>query len=169
MGVNSLPKTVTRTRQRRDSDLNPGPSAPEYSTLTTRLPRYLYSIYLTLISWLIDWLLMYVYARRSTCRHRDAGDATCSVVVVQSGWLDDSARLRHDYVHCRRAPCPWNPLRRHSTPRRRLKSVTLVSISGVSRNVRRILVREVNAPLLTEAKKILKIWLRNGAFWSISE
>jgi len=27
MGVNSLPKTVTR--QRRDCDLNPGPSAPE--------------------------------------------------------------------------------------------------------------------------------------------
>jgi len=37
MGVNSLPKTVTR--QRRDCDLNPGPSAPESSTLTTRLYR----------------------------------------------------------------------------------------------------------------------------------
>ena len=36
MGVNSLRKTVTR--QRRDCDLNPGPSAPESSTLTTRLP-----------------------------------------------------------------------------------------------------------------------------------
>jgi len=35
MGVNSLPKTVTR--QRCDCDLNPGPSAPESSTLTTRL------------------------------------------------------------------------------------------------------------------------------------
>jgi len=34
--VNSLPKTVTR--QRHDCDLNPGPSAPESSTLTTRLP-----------------------------------------------------------------------------------------------------------------------------------
>jgi len=32
-----LPKTVTR--QRRGCDLNPGPSAPESSTLTTRLPR----------------------------------------------------------------------------------------------------------------------------------
>jgi len=31
--VNSLPKTVTR--QRRGCDLNPGPSAPESSTLTT--------------------------------------------------------------------------------------------------------------------------------------
>jgi len=35
MGVNSLPKTVTR--QRRGCDLNPGPSAHESSTQTTRL------------------------------------------------------------------------------------------------------------------------------------
>jgi len=35
MGVNSLPKTVTR--QRRGCDLNPDPSALESSTLTTRL------------------------------------------------------------------------------------------------------------------------------------
>ena len=35
MGVNSLPKTVTR--QRRGCVLNPGPTAPESSTLTTRL------------------------------------------------------------------------------------------------------------------------------------
>ena len=34
--MNSLPKTVTR--QRRGCDLNPGPSAPESSTLTTRQP-----------------------------------------------------------------------------------------------------------------------------------
>jgi len=38
MSVNSLPKTVTR--QRRGCDFNPGPSAPESSTLTTRLPRH---------------------------------------------------------------------------------------------------------------------------------
>ena len=38
MGVNSLPETVKR--QRRDCDLNPGPSAPESSTLTTRLPSH---------------------------------------------------------------------------------------------------------------------------------
>ena len=38
MGVNSLPKTVTR--QRRDCDLNPGSSAPEFSTLTTWLPSH---------------------------------------------------------------------------------------------------------------------------------
>ena len=38
MGVNSLPKTVTR--QRRGCNLNTGPSAPESSTLTTRLPSH---------------------------------------------------------------------------------------------------------------------------------
>jgi len=38
IGLNSLPKTVTR--QRRDCDVNPGPSAPEFSTLTTRLPSH---------------------------------------------------------------------------------------------------------------------------------
>ena len=35
MGVNNLSETVTR--QRRGCDLNPGPSVPESSTLTTRL------------------------------------------------------------------------------------------------------------------------------------
>jgi len=38
MGVNSLPKTVTR--QRRDCDLNPCSSEPESSTLTTWLPSH---------------------------------------------------------------------------------------------------------------------------------
>jgi len=38
MGVSSLPKTVTR--QRRGCDLSPGPTAPESSTLTTRLPSH---------------------------------------------------------------------------------------------------------------------------------
>jgi len=37
-GCEQLPKTVTR--QRRDCNLNPGPSAPESSTLTTRLPSH---------------------------------------------------------------------------------------------------------------------------------
>ena len=40
--MNSLPKTVTRLR--RDCDLNPGPAAPESSTLTTRLPSHPYSL-----------------------------------------------------------------------------------------------------------------------------
>jgi len=47
MGVNSLPKTVTR--QRRGCDLNPGPSAPESSTLTTRQPSHLHKVHNTKI------------------------------------------------------------------------------------------------------------------------
>ena len=41
MGVNSLPKTVTR--QRRGCDFNPDPSAPESSTLhsATEPPSYM--------------------------------------------------------------------------------------------------------------------------------
>jgi len=38
MDVNSLPETVIR--QRRSCDLNPGSTAPEFSTLTTRLPSH---------------------------------------------------------------------------------------------------------------------------------
>ena len=38
MGVNSFPKAVTR--QRRGCDLNPVPTAPESSTLTTRLSNH---------------------------------------------------------------------------------------------------------------------------------
>ena len=56
MGVNSLPKTVTR--QHRDCNLNPGRSAPESSTLTTRLPSHpgTVQIDLSLSSLLLDQL-----------------------------------------------------------------------------------------------------------------
>jgi len=54
MGVNSLPKTVTR--QRRDCDLNPSPSAPESSTLTTRLPNHPYRGQLD--NSVFDWLCL---------------------------------------------------------------------------------------------------------------
>jgi len=53
MGVNSVPKTVTR--QRRDCNLNPGPSALESSTLTTRLPSHAYSC------WVREFIMLYVY------------------------------------------------------------------------------------------------------------
>ena len=50
MGVNSLPKTVTR--QRRGCDMNPGPSAPESRTVTTRLPSHpRLNTALTLFTW----------------------------------------------------------------------------------------------------------------------
>jgi len=44
--VNSLPKTVIR--QHRDCDLNPGPSVPESSTLTTWLPGERTKVQITL-------------------------------------------------------------------------------------------------------------------------
>ena len=47
MGVNSLPKTVTR--QRRCCDLNPGRPASESSTLTTRLPSHPVIAYIALV------------------------------------------------------------------------------------------------------------------------
>jgi len=46
MSVNSLPKAVNR--QRRGCDLNPGPSAPGSSTLTTRLPSHPVALFATL-------------------------------------------------------------------------------------------------------------------------
>jgi len=48
MGVNSLPKTVTR--QRRNCDLNPGPFAPQSSTLITRLPSHPRTLLLCIIT-----------------------------------------------------------------------------------------------------------------------
>jgi len=63
MGVNSLPKTVTR--QRRGCDLNPGPSAPESSTLTTRLPtpEYSYREEVAKISGMTLYTLLDLYLR----------------------------------------------------------------------------------------------------------
>ena len=49
--MNSLPKTVTR--QRRDCDLNLGPTTPESSTLTTRLPNH--PMYRVLFAGSVDW------------------------------------------------------------------------------------------------------------------
>ena len=49
MGVNSLPKTVTR--QRRFCDLNPVHSAPESSTLTTWLPSHQSRITYIVYNW----------------------------------------------------------------------------------------------------------------------
>ena len=62
MGVNSLPKTVTR--QRRDCDLNPGPSVPESSTLTTRLPSHPYYYYYTRLMASFPMLLQRVTSQR---------------------------------------------------------------------------------------------------------
>jgi len=53
MGVNSLPYLI-----HRDCDLNPGPSAPESSTLTARLPSmYIYAYVCVRAVW--HWLLVF--------------------------------------------------------------------------------------------------------------
>jgi len=55
-GVNSLPRTVTR--QHRDCDLNPGPSTPESSTLTTWLPSH---------HWWVNEYIYYALRTSQTC------------------------------------------------------------------------------------------------------
>ena len=71
MGVNSLPKTVTR--QRRDCDLNPGPTAPESSTLTTRLPSHpLHKLILILLQ--VPALSGKIAGRRCCCRSTEQTD-----------------------------------------------------------------------------------------------
>jgi len=62
MGVNSLPKTVTR--QRRGCDLNPGPSAHQSSTLTTRLPSCISPIY-------YDYMAKHTREMGSVCQVAD--------------------------------------------------------------------------------------------------
>ena len=73
--MNSLPKNVTR--QRRDCDLNPGPSVPESSTLTTRLPshpiRWL-TIYFPLIDFSLNLCRPSVVVDRNVFRCRLADD-----------------------------------------------------------------------------------------------
>ena len=59
MGVNSLPKTVTWLRC--GCDLNPGPSAPESSTLTTRPPSHPNKLMLSSNSWTVayrEWMAL---------------------------------------------------------------------------------------------------------------
>ena len=60
--MNSLPKTVTQ--QRRDCYLNPGPTAPESSTLTTRLPSHPSMGYLLLLLFLVILTVVQVHGVR---------------------------------------------------------------------------------------------------------
>jgi len=87
--VNSLPKTVTR--QRRDCDLNnPGPSALESSTLTTRLRSHL------LASPSNDSFVLYksLACRHHVCRVVDSLQECChcndmSVVITSIDLVND--------------------------------------------------------------------------------
>ena len=67
MGVTSLPKTVTR--QRCGCDLNPGPSAPESSTLTTRLSSHPNGSVSTIISIYKAQISKYVCETWATTRY----------------------------------------------------------------------------------------------------
>ena len=99
MGVNSLPKTVTR--QRRGCDLNPGPSAPESSTLTTRLPSHAlhtpqdghpskYQPGPTWLTWFIRRTRLPIHPGVSFCnvdgreRLTDGGGAVAAAAVARS-------------------------------------------------------------------------------------
>ena len=84
MGVNSLPKTVTQ--QRRDCDLNPGPTAPESSMLTTRLPNHPYTK--ALPDWQRTSTTHYWYkATKQQCIHH----VMC--LLYASAWLSKHLRL----------------------------------------------------------------------------
>ena len=96
MGVNSLPNTLTR--QRRGSDLNPGPFALESRTLTTRLPSHPTSMQQTKCP------IVYI-CRRTVRFHRvfvgrgandDARCSNSSSVGRSVGWsaTRDTLRLR---------------------------------------------------------------------------
>jgi len=88
MGVNSLPKTVTR--HRHECYLNRGPSAPGSSTLTTQLPRHVY-ICLCLL------LLQPAYQRR---QDQSNSERPHSVPHTHSEWTTGAG----GYV-----PVPWVP------------------------------------------------------------
>ena len=64
-----------------------------------------------------------------------------------------------------RGPLPHSPSTRRTLDSRYL---SVGAPFPIPRNVRRILVRG-QCPMPPETKKILKIWPRNGAVWSISE
>ena len=92
MGVNSLPKTVTR--QRRGCDLNQGPTAPESSTLTTRLPSH--------PDVQVDYKKYYILYFRHTghCIVR-RGVESCAVPIagVRRVWYHFTESLSHPFTH----------------------------------------------------------------------
>jgi len=112
MGVNSLPKTVTR--QPRGCNLNPDPTAPESSTLTTQLPRHpvrhvhaVYQIFAGLHGVHID-VATVVFCFHSTkyyqqqsnnnkmlTRYGDSGEENASIFsLIQMRWLPPARACR---------------------------------------------------------------------------
>jgi len=80
--VNSLPKTVTG--QRRDCDLNPGPSAPESSTLTISATEPPVTVRNKRICYVMLWRFIPFLAPPPTllCAKRSAGGEDLCFAVV---------------------------------------------------------------------------------------
>ena len=94
MGVNSLPKTVTR--QRCDCDLNPGPSAPEYSMLTTRLPSQpCVAAVSSNHNYRPPWSGRRDIRYRCPCERRRVRLHSCLAAFTQSTTWCDIARIHH--------------------------------------------------------------------------
>ena len=74
IGVNSLPRTVAR--QLRDYDLNPGPSVPEFSKLTTRLPSHS-----------VTEILVLVIIGRIACRATTESPTSSILCLFAPKWL----------------------------------------------------------------------------------
>ena len=90
MGVNGLLKTVTRQRRDCDLILNPGPSAPESSTLTIGLPNHPYSHIHT------HTLIIAIYnvtLESSVVQH---GSRTASSAACVAAKHTDAVRRRHN-------------------------------------------------------------------------
>ena len=98
MGVNSLPKTVTR--QRRDCDLNPGPSAPESSTLTTRLPSHRHYDTVLICSTPVSVCLSASISPKPHVESLSNISCVSPMVVVRSCF--------HGEICCPRLPCLFN-------------------------------------------------------------
>jgi len=114
MGVNSLPKTVTR--QRRYCNLNRGPSVPESSTLTTRPPCWSTYLLTRLARVICDsWYLYVKRVHNCDCNatamqlRRPCDDrATCWAFrntadcrfLSQITWPDYVRKFWYFYINC---------------------------------------------------------------------
>ena len=94
-----MPKTVTR--QRRDCDLNPGPSGPESSTLSTRLPSQPGVVVLRAVRPRAPALYRFgaagVVVQAATAAGAVDVESVCRTIIGYSGWcvpLRDIQRLR---------------------------------------------------------------------------
>ena len=114
MGVNSLPKTVTR--QRRDCDLNQGHSAPVCSTLTTRLPSHPPALQqLLIICGSYRGSRVRASSSVPSCRARSRPSAPPS-----PGWLSSASRCECPPASERSRHIPINHTHRHTHTHTRL-------------------------------------------------